>query len=439
MAPVYSRAEGFQTDANEGEDVMEAGQGVLGIVAIVALCWAFSERRGAIPWRPVLIGLALQPVLALILLKTPGAPTVFVWLNQVVLALQEATRAGTSFVFGYLGGGDLPFEEPFPGAAFVLAFQALPLILVVSALSSVLFYWRVLPTIVGGFAWGLRRAMGVGGAVGLSSAANVFVGMVEAPLFVRPYVAAMTRSELFMMMTVGMATIAGTVMVIYAGFLQGILETPLAHILIASIISAPAALALALMLVPGEADETPTEARLTLPPPEARNTMEAILIGTRDGITLLINVAAMLLVMVALVSLVNQALGLLPAVAGEPLTLERMLGWVMAPVVWLIGIPWEEAAAAGSLMGIKTILNELLAYAGMAGLPEDALSPRSELIMAYALCGFANFGSLGIMLGGLTAMAPERRGDIVALGGKTIVSGTLATLMTGAVVGLVAW
>jgi CNT family concentrative nucleoside transporter len=418
---------------------MEAGQGLLGIMAIVALCWAFSERRGAIPWRPVLIGLALQPILALILLKTPGAPTVFVWLNQAVLALQEATRAGTSFVFGYVGGGDLPFEEPFPGAAFVLAFQALPLILVVSALSSVLFYWRVLPVIVGGFAWGLRRAMGVGGAVGLSSAANVFVGMVEAPLFVRPYVATMTRSELFMMMTVGMATISGTVVVIYAGFLQGILETPLAHILIASIISAPAALALALMLVPGEADETPTEARLTLPPPEARNTMEAILIGTRDGVTLLINVTAMLLVMVALVSLVNQALGLLPAVAGEALTLERMLGWVMAPVVWLIGIPWEEAAAAGSLMGIKTILNELLAYAGMAGLPEDALSPRSELIMTYALCGFANFGSLGIMLGGLTAMAPERRADIVALGGKTIVSGTLATLMTGAVVGLVSW
>ncbi|WP_299444777.1 nucleoside transporter C-terminal domain-containing protein [uncultured Rhodospira sp.] len=418
---------------------MEAGQGLLGIIAIVALCWGVSERRGAIPWRPVLIGLALQPVLALILLKTPGAATVFVWLNQAVLALQEATRAGTSFVFGYVGGGDLPFDEPYPGAAFVLAFQALPLILVVSAITSVLFYWRVLPVIVGAVAWGLRRAMGVGGAVGLSSAANIFVGMIEAPLFVRPYITAMTRSELFMMMTVGMSTIAGTVMVIYAGFLQGLLDTPLAHILIASIISAPAALALAMMLVPGEDDETPTEARLALPPPEARSTMEAVLLGTRDGVSLLINVIAMLLVMVALVSLVNMGLALLPAVAGEALTLERVLGWVMAPVVWLIGIPWDEAAAAGSLMGIKTILNELLAYAGMAGLPEDALSPRSELIMTYALCGFANFGSLGIMLGGLTAMAPERRGDIVALGTKSIVSGTLATLMTGAVVGLVSW
>ncbi|MBB4286494.1 NupC/NupG family nucleoside CNT transporter [Roseospira goensis] len=418
---------------------MGAAQGLLGIIAIVALCWALSERRRDIRWRPVLIGLALQPVLALILLKTPGAATVFVWLNQAVLALQRATEAGTTFVFGYLGGGERPFDEPWPGAAFVLAFQALPLILVVSAITSVLFYWRVLPLVVGAMAWVLNRTMRVGGAVGLSSGANVFVGMIEAPLFIRPYIAAMTRAELFMMMTVGMSTIAGTVMVLYASFLDGILDTPLAHILIASLISAPAALALALMLVPGDPDEQPTEARLSLPPPEANNTMEAVLLGTRDGVSLLINVTAMLLVMVALVSLLNQILGVLPAVAGEPLTLERMLGWVMAPVVWLIGIPWAEAATAGSLMGIKTILNELLAYAGMARLPDDALSPRSELIMAYALCGFANFGSLGIMLGGLTAMAPERRSDIVALGGRTILSGTLATLMTGAVVGLVTW
>jgi len=418
---------------------MMAAQGVLGILLIVAACWALSERRRAIRWRPVLIGLALQPVLALLLLKTPGAATAFVWLNEAVLALQAATTAGTSFVFGYLGGGDLPFDEPWPGAAFVLAFEALPLILVVSALTSVLFYWKVLPVIVGAVAWALNRTMGVGGAVGLSSAANVFVGMIESPLFIRPYIAAMTRSELFMMMTVGMATIAGTVMVIYATFLDGILETPLAHILIASVISAPGGLALALLLVPGDPEDAPTEARLTLPPPEARTTMEAVLLGTREGVTLLIHVTAMLLVMVALVSLVNQILTLLPAVAGEALTLERILGWVMAPVMWVIGIPWTEAATAGSLMGIKTVLNELLAYAGMAALPEDALSPRSELILAYALCGFANFGSLGIMLGGLSAMAPERRGDLVALGGRTILSGTLATLMTGAIVGLVAW
>jgi CNT family concentrative nucleoside transporter len=416
---------------------MTAFQGLLGVAAIVALCWAVSERRRDIPWRPVLIGLALQPVLALILLKTPGAPTVFIWLNGIVLAVQEATTAGTAFVFGFLGGGDLPFDEPYPGAAFVLAFQALPLILVVSAITSVLFYWRVLPVIVNAMAWVLRRTMGVSGAVGLSAAANVFVGMVESPLFIRPYIARMSRSELFMMMTVGMATIAGTVMVLYASFLGSILDTPLAHILIASIISAPAALALALMLVPGDPEDTPTEAKIDLPPPEARNTMEAILLGTRDGVTLLINVTAMLLVMVALVSLVNQALALLPMVAGEALTLERMLGWIMAPVMWLIGIPWAEAVTAGSLMGTKTVLNELLAYAAMAGLPAEALSPRSDLIMAYALCGFANFGSLGIMLGGLTAMLPERRTEIVSLGGRTILSGTLATLMTGAVVGLV--
>jgi len=419
---------------------MGAAQGLLGIAAIVAAAWLLSERKRDIRWRPVLIGLALQPVLAVILLWTPGAPAVFVWLNGAVLALQEATTAGTSFVFGYLGGGDLPFDEPFPGASFVLAFQALPLILVVSALTSLLFYWRILPMVVKGFAWLLHRTMGVGGAVGLSSGANIFVGMIESPLFIRPYIAAMTRSELFMMMTVGMSTIAGTVMVLYAGFLTDVIETPLAHILIASIISAPAGLALALLMVPAaEQDDAPTEARLELPPPEARSSMEAILIGTRDGVTLLIGVIAMLLVMVALVSLANQVLALAPDVAGAPLTLERLLGWVMAPVVWLIGIPWAEATAAGSLMGIKTILNELLAYARMAGMPDGALSARSELIMTYALCGFANFGSLGIMLGGLTAMAPERRTDIVALGGRTMVSGTMATLMTGAVVGLLVW
>ncbi|MBB4266579.1 NupC/NupG family nucleoside CNT transporter [Roseospira visakhapatnamensis] len=418
---------------------MDRIQGLIGIVAILAVCWAMSERRASIAWRPVLIGVGLHALLALVLLKTPGVTAVFAGLNAGVLALQEATRAGTTFLFGYLGGGDLPFEDPGPGAAFVLAFQALPLILVVSAVTSVLFYWRVLPVVVHGVAWGLRRTMGVGGAVGLSSAANIFVGMIEAPLFIRPYVAAMSRSELFLMMTCGMATIAGTVMVLYASFLSGVLDNALGHILVASVISAPASLALALMLVPEDPDVAPTEARFKLPPPEAHNTMEAVLLGTREGIALVVNVAAMLLVMVALVSLLNQGLGLLPPVADAPLTLERMLGWAMAPVVWLIGIPWTEAMTAGTLMGTKTVLNELLAYAQMASLPEDALSDRSDLIMAYALCGFANFGSLGIMLGGLTAMAPERRRDIVALGGRTILSGTLATLMTGASVGLLTW
>jgi len=418
---------------------MEMGQGLAGIVVILAVCWALSERQGAIRWRPVLVAMGLQFGLALLLLKMPGATQVFAVINGAVLAVQEATRAGTAFVFGYVGGGDLPFAEPYPGAAYVVAFQALPLILVVSALTSVLFYWRILPFVVEGLAWTLRRTMGVGGAVGLSAAANIFVGMVEAPLFIRPYVAAMSRSELFLMMTCGMATIAGTVMVLYASFLQGVLDNALVHILVASIISAPAALALAMMLVPEEPGTAPTEARFKLPPPEARNTMEAVLLGTRDGINLLISVTAMLLVMVALVSLVNQILGVLPGVGEAPLTLQRLLGWVLAPVVWLIGIPWEEAMTAGALMGTKTVLNELLAYVDMAALPDGALSPRSEVIMTYALCGFANFGSLGIMLGGLTTMAPERRQDIVSLGGRTILSGTLATLMTGAVVGLLTW
>jgi len=360
---------------------------------------------------------------------------VFLWLNRAVNALEGATQAGTSFVFGYLGGGPLPFEEKQPGASFILATRALPLVLVVSALTALLYYWRVLPVIVKGFALVLEKTMGIGGAVGLSAAANVFVGMVEAPLFVKPYIARMSRAELFNLMTVGMATIAGTVMVLYATVIGKSVPDALANILIASIIATPAAIAIAALMVPPRAGESAVEAD-RLPPMEARGAMDAITRGTMDGMSLLINIVAMLLVLVALVALVNAALSLLPALDGTAITLQRVLGWVMAPIVWLAGIPWSEALTAGALMGTKTILNEFLAYLELGALPPEALSPRSRLIMTYALCGFANFGSLGIMLGGLATMAPERRDDIVALGGRTIVSGTLATLVAGSVVGI---
>jgi CNT family concentrative nucleoside transporter len=276
--------------------------------------------------------------------------------------------------------------------------------------------------------------MGIGGALGLGAAANIFVGMTEAPLLIRPYLRSMSRSALFGLMTCGMATIAGTVMVLYASVLGGAIEDALGHILTASLISAPAALMVAGLLVPHAADEPADEDAVLKH--DYRGTMDAITRGTLDAIPLFLNIIAMLVVLVALVTLANQALGLLPQVFGEPLTLQRVLGWLMAPVVWLIGIPWAEAQTAGALMGIKTILNELLAYLELAGLAEGELSDRSRLIMTYALCGFANFGSLGIMIGGLGALAPERRGEIVALGMKSILAGTLATLMTGAVVGM---
>ena len=411
-------------------------QGVLGVFTLTALAWGLSEDRRRAPWKTVAAGLGLQFALALLLLKVPFSKQVFAWLNQAVLALQDAMRAGTSVVFGYLGGGQAPFAETFPGASFILAFQALPMILVISALSALLFYWKVLPVAVRGAAWVLERAFGIGGAVGVSAAANVFVGMVEAPLLVRPYLLRLNRGELFMVMTCGMATVAGTVMVLYAAILAPVMPDAMGHVLAASLISAPAAIMVARLMVPGDAPSA-GGARITLPAP-AGSAMDAITRGTMDGVTLLINVSAMLIVLVALVSLFNMVLGLLPELGGAPVTLERLLGYVMAPVVWVMGVPWAEAPTAVALMGTKTVLNELLAYLEMAKLPADALSPHSRLIMIYALCGFANFGSLGIMIGGLGTMVPERRGDIVALGMKSIVAGTIATCLTGAVAGIVA-
>ena len=407
-------------------------QSALGVAVLVALAWALSEDRRRPPWRVALAGLAVQFVLAALLLKVPGVRTAFLGLDRAVDGIAAATRAGTSLVFGYLGGGPLPFAESHPGASFVLALQALPLILVVSALSAVLTYWRVLPAIVKGFAWALERTMGVGGAVGLSTAANVFLGMVEAPLMIRPYMAKLTRSELFVVMTGGLAGIAGTVMILYATILAPVLPDALGHILASSILTAPSAILVAKLMLPEQGVPTPGELIEEHP---ARSTMDAVTRGTADGVQLLINVIAMLIVLVALVHLVDQLIGLLPAVGSQTLSLERMLGWIMAPVVWLVGVPWAEAAEAGRLMGIKTVLNELLAYVELAKLGE-ALTPRSRLLMTYALCGFANFGSLGIMLGGLTAMAPERRAEIVALGPKSILAGTLATCVTAAVVGV---
>lgn len=409
-------------------------QGVLGLVVLTAIAWLLSENRRAVRWRVPIVGLSLQLAIAAIMLKLPTARYVFGALNDGVLALQTATEAGTGFVFGYLGGGPLPFEETIAGGSLILAFRSLPLVIVVSALTALLTYWRVLPLIVHGFSVLFQRTLGVGGAVALSAAANIFVGMVEAPLFIRAYLARLSRGELFMVMATGMATIAGTVLLLYTSILADVLDDAVGHLLTASIISAPAAIMMAWLMVPPDTSQTSADGPAPL---TAHSSMEAITQGTERGLALYLNIVAMLIVLVALVQLANLILGALPDFAGQSLTLERMLGWIMAPVVWLIGIPWSEAGTAGSLMGIKTVLNEFLAYLALADLPEGTLSPRSTLIMSYALCGMANFGSVGIMIGGFTAMIPERRREIAGLGLKSIVAGTLATCCTGAVVGLI--
>jgi len=409
-------------------------RGLLGIAVILVFAWVISEARFRVPWRVVVVGVLLQFALALLFLKFPPAAAAFLLLNQAVEALQTATDAGTGFVFGYLGGGPLPFAETKPGASFIFAFRALPLVLVISALATLLFHWGVLQRIVQGIAWVLRRSVGVGGPLGLGAAVHIFVGFIEAPLLIRPYLMTLERGELFALMSTGMAGIAGTVMVIYAAILGPVIPGALGHILVAAVISTPAALALAALMVPFHPDPSPmAQLQMTDPPVSS---MDAIAKGTRDGIVFLANIIAMLVVLVALVSLANSALGLLPDLAGAPVTLQRLFAYAFRPVMWLIGIPGPETAAAASLMGTKTVLNEFIAYVDFAHLPEGALSPRSRIIMTYALCGFANFGSLGILIGGMGAMVPERRPEIVALGLRSILSGTLATCMSGAVVGL---
>ena len=415
-------------------------QSAFGIVALLALAWIFGENRRAVSLRQAAVGLAVTFATAVALIKLPGVARVFGAINDAVGAIASASRAGTSFVFGYLGGGALPFDLKSPGAEFILAFQALPIVLVMSVLTTLLFYWRILPPVVRGLAWALERTFRIGGAVGLSTAANIFLGMVEAPLFIRPYLAQLTRSELFLVMTGGMAGIAGTVLVLYATLLAPLIPDAGGHFVIASVLGAPAAILISLIMVPETSDMktggTSGDPRLTQDPDlYAASTMDAIVKGTTAGLELLLNIIALLIVLVALVHLANGILGLLPEIGGA-ITLQRLLGYAMAPVCWLLGLPWSQAVPAGSLMGTKTVLNELIAYVDFSKLPTDTLDPRSRLIMLYAMCGFANFGSLGIMIGGLGVMAPERRAEINSLGLKSIVSGTLTTCLMGAIIGV---
>jgi CNT family concentrative nucleoside transporter len=393
------------------------------MAGLVALAWALSENRRAVPWRAVASGLVLLVALALLFLKVPFIKEAFMKANDALLVLERATQAGTSLVFGYLGGGPAPYQVSDAGSNFVLAFRALPIVLLMSALSALLFYWRILPAIVRGISFLLEKTMRIGGVVGLSAAANVFVGMVEAPLFVRPYLARLSRGELFAIMAGGMASIAGTVLFLYGSILSRAQPDAVAHLLIASILSAPAALVIAFVMVPPGL----TASESLKLQSEASGAMDALTRGTLEGAQLLINIVAMLVVFVALVALVNLLIA--------PYTLQGLLGSLLAPLAWLAGIPWAEAHAAGALLGTKTVINELVAYLDLAASP--GLSERSRLLMTYALCGFANLGSLGIMIGGLGTMSPERRRDVVELGIKSIAAGTLATCLTAAAVSLI--
>lgn len=419
-------------------------KGFLGLIGFIGIAWLFSENRFGVPWRQqtklIVVGLLLQFIAAIVLLKFIFFKEVFLVLNGAVWALQDATTAGTTFVFGFLGGGEFPFEASNTGAAYVFAFRALPLVILMSALSALLFHWRVLPLIARGLAWLLRKSFGVGGPLGIAAGANVFLGMVEAPLLIRPYLSRLSRGELFAVMTCGMATIAGTVMLLFATIIEPVVPDAIGQLLIASIINLPVAILIARIMVPDTDPPTGDDVPLGTIDAEAgpTSTLEAITHGTVDGARLVVNIIAMLIVAVAFVSLANFLMDFLPYIEETPITLERLFGWLFAPVAWLMGVGnWAEAQIAGELLGTKLILNELIAYTKLAAMPEDALSDRVRLMMTYALCGFANFGGLGIMIGGLTTMVPSRRSEMVELSMKSLIAGTIANCMTGTMIGMI--
>ncbi len=427
---------------------LENARGLLGVALIVLIAWLVSENKRKFPFFLLLGALFVQAGLVLALFAIPNSQSVLTGITAAVDGLAAATDKGTQFVFGYLGGGDQPYtsQPADAGAPFLFGFRVLPLILVISALSALLWHWKILKWITQGFGFVFEKTMNLGGASALAVAANIFMGMVESPIVIRAYLDKLTRSELFLMMVVGLATVAGSTMVAYALMLGPVLTNAAGHVLVASIISAPAGILLARIIVPeegrGEAMDYGAELKY-------QSSMDAITRGVQDGVMVAVNVAAFLIVFVAFVWIVN---GLLPLVVSplatvlNPMlpphldidparaTLQVIFGYVFAPVAWIIGIPWGEAQAAGSLLGTKLFLTEFIAFIELGALPADVISERTRMIMTYAICGFANVASIGIMTGGMTVLMPERRGEILALAWKALLPGFMATLMAAAVV-----
>ena len=409
-------------------------QSVVGLSLLIGLCWVFSENRQSIHFPIVIKSLGLQIILALILLTLPASQQLFVVLNDGIAVLQAATREGTTFIFGYLGGGPLPFKETSEGDGFILAFQAMPLVIVISVIAAMLTYFKILPLIMRGFSFILEKTLEIGGALGLAISANAFLGMVESPLLIKPYLAKLNRGELFAVMCAGMATIAGTMLALEAAMIQAVVPDAIGHLISCSLITLPAVVYISHLMVPNRSPVTTGGHDIDR---GADSIMEAITIGTGTGLQLFLNIVAMVIVIVALVYLANAVLGLLPHVAGSAITLERILGVIMAPLTMMMGIPWAEAFITGQLMGTKVVLTEFIAYVRFGEIPAEELSERTRVIMTYALCGFANFVSLGIMITGLVTMVPARRSEILELGGKSIIAGTIATCTTATIVGII--
>ena len=407
----------------------------IGFIGLTLLAVPLSAKKSAINYRHILIAIAFQIILAFALIKVPVIIKIFSYLSEGVIALQAATTQGTTFVFGYLGGGDAPFMDGGRGSSLIFAFGILPLIIVMSCLTALLWFWRILPFIIRGFSKVFEKLFNIGGPIGLGATANIIMGQVEAPLLVRPYLSKMTKKELLILMTAGMSTVSGSIMIALVMMLQPqfVDVNLIQHLITASILSIPAAIMYANIMIPSN-DATEFDADAV--PKIYESSMDAITRGTRDGLEIALNVGAILIAFIALVSLADSILGLLPAVGDAPLSLQRILGWIFAPIVWLMGVPWSESIEAGKLLGIKTALNEFVAYAQLAEIEEGTLSERTKLITLYGLCGFANFSSVGILVSGIGAMSPERKKDLIDISIKALVGATLASCMTGLVIGI---
>jgi CNT family concentrative nucleoside transporter len=407
---------------------------LIAVALIILIAWIFSENKRRFPFLLTLGALAVQAGLVLALFAIPNSQAVLSGVTAAVDGLANAADKGAQFVFGFLSGGEQPYATPTDsaGAPFIFGFRVLPLILVISALSALLWHWGVLKWLTIAFGFVFEKTMNLGGASALAVAANLFMGMVESPIVIRAYLDKLSRAELFLMMVVGLATVAGSTMVAYAVILGPVLPNAAGHVLVASIISAPAGILLARIMIPEEHKAgTPYDHTSAL---KYQSSMDAITRGVQDGVMVAVNVAAFIIVFVAFVWIVNNLLALAPPLNGEPVTLQLLFGYAFAPVAYLIGVPWNEANAAGNILGVKLFLTEFIAYIELGAIPVEDMSERTRMIVTYAICGFANVASVGIMTGGMTVLMPERRSEIMALAWKSLLPGFMATLMTAAVV-----
>jgi len=415
----------------------ENAQSLVGVAVILLVCWAVSENRGKFPWKLAIGAIGVQALLVLALFGLPALRSGLQGVSVVVDGLGSSTQAGVAFVFGFLAGTpNQPYTLTDPGSLFVFAFRVLPVILVVCALAALLWHWKILVWITQAFGVVFEKTMGLRGPPALATAATVFMGQVEGPIFIRSYLPSLSRSELFMLIAVGMACVSGSTMVAYATILAGVLPGAAAHVLTASIVSAPAGVLLARIIVPRDAAVEQAQTYDPLAAKRYDSSIDALIKGTTDGLQIMLNVGATLIVFVALTAMVNKILGGIGDQIGYVLSVEAGLGILFSPLAWAIGVPWHDAPAAGSLLGVKLVLTEFTAFIRMGAIPVDAMDPRTRVLMTYALCGFANIASVGINLAGFSVLVPERRNEIVGMVWKAMMAGFLATCLTASIVGL---